>query len=218
MTPKQVADVCKSLKNISDDVHHSQAKNEEVGVHLLRMASVIIFTIQIEIKKEEETHRIQNTQTSDANSSQSVPETDNESTASSKRSSESMDKRERHTLRKFFAIYKRVPQANAVEPIVYQDQTPDHDDRKLEQIFDHYKQLKTDLKALLEIHISKDVKMCNLQNAAKFQAEIPDYIIQYNRHICVLHKARSALAQRQGRSYNPSNDTSETTKEDSSAT
>ena len=47
MTPQQAADVCRSLKNISDDVHHSQAKNEEVGVHLLRMASVVISTIQI---------------------------------------------------------------------------------------------------------------------------------------------------------------------------
>ena len=59
-------------------------------------------------------------------------------------------------MRKFVAIYKRVPQANAIEPIVYLDQTTKHDDSTLEQIFNHYKQLKTDLKALLEFHISKD--------------------------------------------------------------
>ena len=145
MAPKQAADVCRSLKNISDEVHHSQANDEGVGIHLIRMTSVVTSTIQLEILKEEETQQIQNPNTSDGNSSQSVTESDNQSIADSKRSSESMDKQERRTL-------------------------------------------KTHLKALLEIHISKDVKMRNLQNAAKFQAEIPEYILQCNRHMWIVHK------------------------------
>ena len=182
------------------------------------MASVITSTIQLEIQKEEEIQQIQNPHTSDGNSSQSVPESDNQSIADSKRSSKSMDRQERRTLRKFVAIYKRVPQANAEEPIVYLDQTTEHEGSILEQIFNHYRQLKKDLKALLDIHISKDVRMRNLQNAAKFQEEIPEYILQCNKRICTLHKAQNTLAERQGRIYIASNDTSNTTKEDSSAT
>ena len=107
-----------------------------------------------------------------------------------------------------------MPQANAEEPIIYLERETDHDDDILVQIFKHYFQLKTDLKALLEIEISKTANLTGLRNAATFQDEIPEYIMLCNRHIRTLHKARRATAERNGVQYIPYNDIIESTEED----
>ena len=130
------------------EVHHFQASNPEIKVHLIRVASVVTSTIQLEIQKAEELQHLQKSRTSNDSSSQSITESDRQSNTESTTSQPSADKKERRTLKKVVTIYRRVPQANAEEPIVYIERETDHDDDILVQILKHYLQLKTDLKAL----------------------------------------------------------------------
>ena len=214
MRPEHSADIARTLKNISDEVHHSQANNKEIKIHLIRMASVVTSTIQLEIQKAEELQHHQKSRTSNDNSSQSITESDRQSNAEATTSQPSADKKERRTLKKFVTIYRRVPQANAEEPIAYLERETGHDDDILVQILKHYLQLKTDLKALLEIETSKTANLTALRNAATFQDEILEYIMLCNRHIRTLHKARRATAERHGVQYIPYNDITDSTEED----
>ena len=81
MRPEHSADIARTLKNISDEVHHSQANNKEIKIHLIRMASVVTSTIQLEIQKAEELQHHQKSRTSKDNSSQSITESDKQSSA-----------------------------------------------------------------------------------------------------------------------------------------
>ena len=97
------------------------------------------------------------------------------------------------------------------EPIKYVEQEQNQKDSILVEVQQHYSNLKANLIALAEIPINVSAGMPQLQQAATFQQQIPEYLQLCKKYMRMTTKARKTLADRLEKDYSCQGDTTSST-------
>ena len=171
-----------------DEAWQAQRTETELSMFHVRMVTTMLTLVETDVKQAEAANKKKKNSSSMVSHSPAQTETDQ--TTHSENLPRVTPSAEEITWQRFQTAYARLPHPGKKEPILYVEQDKDHDDSVLNEIQEHYQDLKDTLDKLAQIPISLPTRIPQLEHAAAFQKQIPEYLKLCRKYLRMTNRAR----------------------------